>query len=307
VTDAVGSVRAAVDPSGQVVATWRYDAFGNLEEASAPGFGLGLGYALGQPDADTGLLRMGHRWYDPSVGRFIEPDPMGYAHGANRYVYVENAPHAFADPLGLWGVEIKLSAGEGGRVSQSVGIGTNANGLQGWGTSKLGVGLDGSAGVDVGAEGVGFKLPGVGVEINFTAKPPLDGKTTYSGDAGLYAEGQVGLGAPELANYYAHGEATRSFHDWDAGPNASADFGFDSPFFNAGVQVDGNGVSPVLKGDTGAIDALNKGGGKLGINGNVEAGVYGTNQLNLSNIGDAIADGASKAWNGIKDWWDCLF
>lgn len=42
------------------------------------------------------------RYYDPSTGRFISEDPIGFAGGdVNLYAYVSNNPVSWIDPLGL--------------------------------------------------------------------------------------------------------------------------------------------------------------------------------------------------------------
>ena len=42
------------------------------------------------------------RYYDPSIGRFISEDPIGFAgSGTNFYAYVKNDPINLTDPLGL--------------------------------------------------------------------------------------------------------------------------------------------------------------------------------------------------------------
>ena len=49
-----------------------------------------------------GLYYMRARYYDPSVGRFISEDPIGFAGGdVNFYAYVSNDPVNKVDPLGL--------------------------------------------------------------------------------------------------------------------------------------------------------------------------------------------------------------
>jgi len=61
----------------------------------------------GKPvSATTGLYYDFQRWYDPSVGRFINQDPLpGYAsdpQSLNPYVYVENTPTSLVDPTGAY-------------------------------------------------------------------------------------------------------------------------------------------------------------------------------------------------------------
>jgi hypothetical protein len=46
-----------------------------------------------------------HNWYrdyDPVTGRFIQVDPIGLGGGLNDYVYANNDPLSWTDPLGLW-------------------------------------------------------------------------------------------------------------------------------------------------------------------------------------------------------------
>lgn len=56
-------------------------------------------------DADTGLVYMGRRYYEPSIGRFLSVDPVttldhGDLRHFNRYVYAYNNPYKFRDPDG---------------------------------------------------------------------------------------------------------------------------------------------------------------------------------------------------------------
>lgn len=54
-----------------------------------------------QQDADSGLMLLGARYYDPSVGRFISSDPIRYGGGdANLYRYCLNLPQCAVDPSG---------------------------------------------------------------------------------------------------------------------------------------------------------------------------------------------------------------
>jgi hypothetical protein len=50
---------------------------------------------------ELGLYYYKARFYDPRLPRFLQPDPIGYAAGMNRYAYVGGDPVNRADPLGL--------------------------------------------------------------------------------------------------------------------------------------------------------------------------------------------------------------
>jgi RHS repeat-associated protein len=70
-------------------------------------------------DAETGYYHNGFRDYDPSLGRYLETDPIGLAGGLNTYAYASNDPISGIDPSGLQmfqgGVEYdELAAGTSG-------------------------------------------------------------------------------------------------------------------------------------------------------------------------------------------------
>ena len=52
-------------------------------------------------DQETGLHYNYHRYYDPKIGRYLRPDPIGLAGGLNLYTYAENNPVNAFDPFGL--------------------------------------------------------------------------------------------------------------------------------------------------------------------------------------------------------------
>jgi RHS repeat-associated protein len=111
--DMLGTTRMMTDEAGAADHRLRFTAFG--EPLPLPGYGdppgappqlstrYGFAGAWGYhhdalssgTSAPAGLLHVGHRWYSPSVGRFIQRDPIGLAAGLNAYAY------AFASPTGL--------------------------------------------------------------------------------------------------------------------------------------------------------------------------------------------------------------
>ena len=70
ITDHLGSVRLVVNANtGNVAQKLRYDAFGRVLEDTNLGF-QPFGYAGGQYDTATALVRFGARDYDPHTGRW---------------------------------------------------------------------------------------------------------------------------------------------------------------------------------------------------------------------------------------------
>jgi RHS repeat-associated protein len=78
------------------------DAYGNLVSGTSavPYDGFGAQYG-DYHDPTTGWYLMGHRFYAPGQGRFVNRDPMGYGGGINQFGYVGNDPMNGADPSGF--------------------------------------------------------------------------------------------------------------------------------------------------------------------------------------------------------------
>jgi RHS repeat-associated protein len=99
-----GSVRAALNQSGQVVETYTYSAFGETSVTTMPGrqpTGNRFGFQGHYHDPSTGLYQMRARYYAPRWGRFLTPDPLGVAATGNPYAFVGNRPGDLWDPFGL--------------------------------------------------------------------------------------------------------------------------------------------------------------------------------------------------------------
>lgn len=100
--DQVGALKLLTDARGQVVKMLSYDSFGNITDDTWPQLFVPLGFAGGLVDRDTGLVRFGWRDYDPTVGRFTAPDPLGDTGGDHDlYDYCVDDPVNLYDPSGL--------------------------------------------------------------------------------------------------------------------------------------------------------------------------------------------------------------
>jgi RHS repeat-associated protein len=105
-TDHLGTPRKITRPSDNgLMWRWDPDTFGSVAPNSNPA-GLGtFTYNLRFPGQyslnESGIFYNYFRDYDPSMGRYIESDPIGLQGGINTYAYTSGNPISRIDPPGL--------------------------------------------------------------------------------------------------------------------------------------------------------------------------------------------------------------
>src|SRR5581483_4980655 len=96
-----GRTIGLVNAGGAIATSYGYEPFG---ATAASGAASSNSHRFtGREQDPTGLYYLRHRYYNPMLGRFLSPDPIGIAGGINLYAYAGNNPLNVIDPLGLKG------------------------------------------------------------------------------------------------------------------------------------------------------------------------------------------------------------
>ncbi|WP_437957717.1 RHS repeat-associated core domain-containing protein [Sorangium sp. So ce119] len=100
VEDVIGTPTDLVDATGQVLGRLERSVFGKARPTPGSQETTLFRYPGQYEDSETGLHYNRYRYYDPEIGRYISPDPIGYFGGLNLFAYGPN-PIGWPDPLGL--------------------------------------------------------------------------------------------------------------------------------------------------------------------------------------------------------------
>ena len=210
--DALGSSNILTDRSGNLVQHYEYGTFGQTSyQNNSSAFPVSNRYTGQIADDETGLYYYGGRYYDPQLGRFIQPDPTvpdpEDSQSFNRYSYCENNPLNETDPSGFDdGGDLGLNFGDDGfgnngfpdidsnsgdLFSESYTWNFNAQNMSwssSWSEMYGGVSFSG------GSSG------GFGYEDNDS---PVNGNITLNGTDNLGSSGNFSLGQPANADVMA--------------------------------------------------------------------------------------------------------
>jgi RHS repeat-associated protein len=155
-SDGSGNVTALMDGYQNVVARYRYDAFGKL---------IGQWGSLANVNryrfssmeffANAGIYGYPRRFYEPSFQRWLNRDPIQELGGFNLYRFVGNDPNAFIDPDGLGVGSVAISIGTD--IGEGIGIGAGAGAIT---VSAPGLAaMAGAVALGVGVAGIIGSLP----------------------------------------------------------------------------------------------------------------------------------------------------
>jgi peptidoglycan L-alanyl-D-glutamate endopeptidase CwlK len=130
--DHLGSVLVVTGANGALVgAPSSFEPWGRLIAGGA----LPTAFGFNGRRSAGNIYDYGARWYDPSMGRFLQPDPViadPYdPQGLSRYSYVRNDPVGRIDPTGAWSLSANAYAGQIGNSGFTgivVGLGFSGGG-----------------------------------------------------------------------------------------------------------------------------------------------------------------------------------
>ena len=162
----LGDIDRIYDANKNLVAEYKYDAWGNHRIYISGGIDITENMSYNSSvaklnpfryrgyyyDAETGLYYLNSRYYDPSIGRFINADDISYIqptdiNGLNLFAYCGNNPVMYTDPEGTW----SWSSFWRGVVNVLTGVGAIVAGALVIASGVAGVGMLVVAGVTITA------------------------------------------------------------------------------------------------------------------------------------------------------------
>ena len=199
-TNILGDVIGVYNGNGVQVASYDYDAWGNVVSKSGTMADVNpIRYRGYYYDSETGFYYLNTRYYDPEIRRFVNADNYellaelaGVYGQVNLYNYCNNNPVMYVDPTGELSILLSCLIAFG--IGAAVGFGSSAisQGLTyGWDNISWGQAIfDGAMGGVTGVLSV-FGL-GAGVQAGIGA---ITGLASYVVDCGVHGQDPTLLGA----------------------------------------------------------------------------------------------------------------
>jgi RHS repeat-associated protein len=100
--DQLGTPQILTDSTNTVVWEAVYKPFGEADVNPNSSVVNNFRFPGQYYDSETDLYYNYHRYYDPSTGRYLTPDPIELAGGINLYLYANGNPINEIDPFGLY-------------------------------------------------------------------------------------------------------------------------------------------------------------------------------------------------------------
>jgi RHS repeat-associated protein len=124
-TDVLGSPIARTNASGVLLSRTTHEPYGATASGTEP---IAIGFTGHVHDADTALVYMQQRYYDPIAGRFLSVDPVTTnaktGEHFNRYAYANNSPYKYIDPDGQF-ANFAFGFAVGAGIESAVQMGMN--------------------------------------------------------------------------------------------------------------------------------------------------------------------------------------
>jgi RHS repeat-associated protein len=121
----IGSITGITDENGNLIELVEYDPYGKpyflkptgnpqnpYESSESSTIGNTTLFQGREYDSETGLYYFRARYYDPELGRFLQPDPKGYVDSMNLYQAFNLNPINFIDPFGKVKIISKITIHE---------------------------------------------------------------------------------------------------------------------------------------------------------------------------------------------------